>query len=376
MSNPLLPKKQANKTMVERSHWDPDAFHFGLEAEYLLVDAEDYRPLWHQDLSFCDLNNAMETIPIDDLPEMGGNEIELPHTSNSPYVIEGYHLHNAEGQAVNILPKGLEIRTPVCDSLQLCLNTFTTLYQRMEEALKYLNYKAVALSYHPFETEFFGEQEHRRHDFWQWAMQAMLTFGPDINISVPLKFSERLDLEDLHRKINYYAPAMTCFSLGSPFYSGDIWKVRNRVCKSFRTHRRSTCAPAVEMHPQEHFRFEFKPFEMTHRLEDFENYFLLFLTLLLDDRLEGRASDQMRIYDLGAVARLGFDAETISERANALIKSAQETLPQWGFDPKPLSSFEERAYFHYTPADNMLRWYVESNHDLTAVLKKLSILEI
>ncbi len=365
----------SNKTMVERSHWNPEAFHFGLESEYLLVDSTDYRPLWHKDLNFHTLNQAMEAIDITDLPEMGGNEIELPHTSNSPYVIEGYHLHDANGVATDIMPKGMEIRTPVCDSLKGCLDTFRTLYQRMEQALDRLNYKAVALSYHPFETEFFGEREHRRHDFWQWAMQAMLTFGPDVNVSVPVSLQERIDLKDLHQKINYYAPAMATFSLGSPFYSGDIWKVRGRVCKSFRTHRRSTYAPAVEMHPQEHFRFEFKPFEMTHRLGDFENYFLLFLTLLLDDTLEGRASDQMRIYDLGAVARQGFDAETISERANDLLKRAAVVLPEWGFDPKPLRSFEERAYFHYTPADDMLLWYVEANRDLSAVLKKLSTLE-
>ena len=365
----------SNKIMIERSHWDPESFHFGLESEYLLVDAESYRPLWHPDLNFEVLNQAMEAISIADLPEMGGNEIELPHTSNSPYVIEGYHLHDPQGKAVNILPKGMEIRTPVCDSLASCLSTFRTLYQRMAEALMGLSYKAVALSYHPLETEFYGEQEHRRHDFWQWAMQAMLSFGPDINISVPVSLQERMDLHDLNQKINYYAPAMTCFSLASPFYAGDIWKVRGRVCKSFRTHRRSTYAPAVEMHPREHFRFEFKPFEMTHCLGDFENYFLLFLTLLLDDTLTGRASDQMRIYDLGAVARLGFDAETISERANALLQRAAVVLPQWGFDPKPLKSFEARAYFHYTPADDMLMWYAHANRDLTSVLKKLSDLE-
>ncbi len=369
-------KTQPNKTMFEKSHWNSESFHFGLESEYLLVDSKTYAPLWHKELDFHTLNNAMEKISLVGIPEMGGNELELPHTSNSPYVIEGYHLHDDHGVAQNILPKGMEIRTPVCESLPECLDTFKTLYERMEEALDTLSYRAVALSYHPIETEFYGEREHRRHDFWQWAMQAMLTFGPDINVSVPVEVSERMDLEDLHKKINYYAPAMTAFSLASPFYAGDIWKVRGKVCKSFRTHRRSTYAPAVEMHPNEHYRFEFKPFEMTNRLSDFENYFLLFLTLLLDDRLEGRASDQMRIYDLGAVARHGFDADTVSTRADELLKSAQKTLPEWGFDPKPLRSFEERAYFHYSPADDMLIQYVEGNRDIAHVLKQRSRLEV
>ena len=31
-------------------------FHFGIEAEYLLVEAETFRPLWHHDLEFEGLN--------------------------------------------------------------------------------------------------------------------------------------------------------------------------------------------------------------------------------------------------------------------------------------------------------------------------------
>ena len=34
-------------------------FHFGIEAEYLLVDAETFRPLWHLDLEYEGLNAAL-----------------------------------------------------------------------------------------------------------------------------------------------------------------------------------------------------------------------------------------------------------------------------------------------------------------------------
>lgn len=366
---------QANKRMIQIENWNPEAFHFGIEAEYLIVDRESFRPLWYRDLSFKVLNQALEQIPIDDLPSMAGTEIERPHTKAMPYVVEGYHQTDAEGLMVDILPKGLEIRTPIYESLGACLSGLKTLHGRMQEAISELGYAGVSLSYHPIETEFYAERGERRHDFWQWAMQAMLTYGPDINLSLPTELGDRLDLADLELKINYYAPAMAAFSLASPFYAGDIWKVRGRLCKSFRTHRRSTYAPAVELHPSEHLRLEFKPFEMSWRLQDFENYFLLFLTLVLDDGLTGRASNQMRIYDLGAVARWGFYAEEIAARAEELLTRAPKVLSDWGFDPKPLSSFEKRAYFRKTPADELIDRYAEADRNLATVLRGLTTLD-
>ena len=67
-------------------------FHFGLEAEYLLVDAETFRPLWHPDLSFDELNAAFEAIPVGDLPPLDGLDLEPPHRRLMPFAVEGYHL--------------------------------------------------------------------------------------------------------------------------------------------------------------------------------------------------------------------------------------------------------------------------------------------
>jgi hypothetical protein len=51
---------------------------------------------------------------------------------------------------------------------------------------------------------------------------------------------------------------------------------------------------------------------MTCSLVDYRNYFLLWLALLLDEGLKGRASDETRIYDLGRIARDGIEAETVT----------------------------------------------------------------
>jgi hypothetical protein len=47
------------------------------------------------------------------------------------------------------------------------------------------------------------------------TMEAMTTYGPVINVSVSLDLAERLDLHELHGKVNYYAPALTFRLCGS-----------------------------------------------------------------------------------------------------------------------------------------------------------------
>ena len=227
-----------------------------------------------------------------------------------PYVVEGYHLPSPEMSPRDLLPKGIEIRTPVCPSIETCLESLRVLHERMQRALGELGYRAVSLSHHPTADRFEGPQNKRRHDFWQWAMQAMTTYGPDVNVSVPVTLGWLQRAEELHAKVNYYAPALVALSLASPLYRGGLWETRGRIGKSVRTYRRSVIAPAIMLHPKEAGRLEFKAFEMTCRLNDFHAYFLLWLELLLDDGLRGRATHQDLIYDLGAVARDGLAPRT------------------------------------------------------------------
>ena len=135
-------------------------------------------------------------------------------------------------------------------------------------------------------------------------------------------------------KINHYGPAMTAFSVAAPFRNGELWRVRGEEGLSLRTYRRSIIAPPIEVHPHENRRLEFKVFDMTPNLADIEGYFLLFMTLLLDKDLRGRASNATRIYDSGEVAVEGFGADQVVERASSLLERAQVVLPM-GFRPKP-----------------------------------------
>ena len=245
-------------------------------------------------------------------------------------------------------------RTPICGSIEDCIAALKTLYARLQHALAELGYRAAALSFHPTEVHFTGPQNKRRHDFWQWAMEAMVTYGPDVNVSVPKTLAQNIDLEDLNEKVNYYAPALTALSVASPLRQGELWRIRGRVGKSVRTYHRSAIAPAMEIHPDEGLRLEFKPFEMSTSLTDYRNYFLLWLTLILDAELKGRASDQTRIYDLGKVACSGVQAETVLERANEVLSRAPEALEPWGFDCGSIETLRARLETGHLPADEII----------------------
>jgi hypothetical protein len=348
-------------------------FHFGLEAEFLLVDAVTFDPLWHPQLRFDELYAILESIPVDDFSR-DGLDVEPLHPRPLPFIVEGYHLPDPDLNPIDMLPKGIEIRTPACASIEDCLAALRTLHQRLQQALAPRGYRAAVLSFHPTQTRFEGPQNKRRHDFWQWAMEAMTTYGPDVNVSLPADIGRKLDLKDLDAKVNYYAPALTALSLASPLYGGELWRIRGRVGKSVRTYHRSAIGPAIEIHPDENLRLEFKTFDMSRSVADYHNYFLLWLALILDDGLTGRASAETRIYDMGHVARDGLDAETVRARAEEVLSRAPAVVEHWGFDPAPLRVFQDRLDTGRLPADDIIELY-QRERCVAGVLRQLVDLE-
>ncbi len=346
-------------------------FRFGLEAELMLVDAKTYEPLWHRDLRFAVLNEILEGIPIDDVP-LDGLKLEPPHRKAMPFVVEGYHVTTPDFQPIDIHPKGLEIRTPKSETIDGAVAWLRELHGRLKDALALAGLRPVAASFHPREDHFEGPQNKRRYDFWQWAKEAMLTYGPDINVGLPDALARGLDVSALDERVNHYAPAMAAFTLASPIFRGAPWKAGTRIGKSIRTHMRSVVAPALEIHPREEGRLELKVFEMAHDADDFRAMLLLWLEVLLDTELAGRASGPSRIYDLGAVARDGFEAETIRARADELLDRAPTTLARYGFDPRGLSVFRERLRSGRVPADDILDWLAEDG-SIPAVMRRLEL---
>lgn len=343
-------------------------FHFGIEAEFLIADDHSLRPLWQPELKFSVLNELLESISLDGLPSLDGLELEPPHRKLMPYAVEGYHVPAPDLSPIDLLPKGVEIRTPVCDSIEQSVACLKQLFDRLQSALEPAGYRLVSISHHPLEHHFEGPQNKRRHDFWQWAMEVMVTYGPDINVSLPPSLASRVEPADLHAKVNYYGPAMAALSLASPLYRGGLWSIRGEFGKSIRTYRRSIIAPAIELHPEEHGRLEFKLFEATNSLCDYHAFFLLWLAVLLDDGLSGRASNASRVYDLGAAARFGIAADDILPRARSILDRADAVLRRFGFDSAPLEVMHSRVETGRLPADDMIETF-ERTGSMSEVLR-------
>lgn len=349
-------------------------YRFGLEGEYLLVEGSSFRPLWHDDLIFSRLNALLESLHFEPLLEgltLDGLELDPPHRKLMPYYVEGYALADRELTThVDVLPKGIEIRTPVCPDLGTCLRVYENLYQGLQRALGEAGYRAVALAHHPTAWDFQGPQNHKRHDWWQWALRVTTTYGPDLNLSVPDAQKILFDWEGLQRRANYYGPALVAFSLNSPVKQGALWQPRGRQGLSVRTYRRSPFAPMLAYHPKEGGRVEFKSFDMPTDRRDFHPFFLLWLWLLADTDAPGRADDQDRIYDLGALARLGWEAEEIAARAEEALDRAREVVTSLGLDPLPLGRLRERLEQRSIPSDAVVR-QVEADPSVPHLLRYL-----
>jgi hypothetical protein len=186
-------------------------------------------------------------------------------------------------------------------------------------------------------------------------MRVATTYGPDLNLSLPEAQKPAFDWEDLQRRANYYGPALVAFSLNAPVKEGSLWQPRGRQGLSVRTYRRSPFAPMLAYHPKEGGRVEFKSFDMPTDRSDFRRFFLMWLWLMHDADAPGRAEDQDRVYDLGAVARDGWDAEQVVPRAEEALDRAARRLPDLGVDTSPLTALSQRLEARWVPADELVR---------------------
>ncbi|MEE2744118.1 MAG: hypothetical protein VYD54_09435, partial [Bdellovibrionota bacterium] len=220
---------------------------------------------------------------------------------------------------------------------------------------------AVSLSHHPQEDQFRGPQNKRRYDYWQWAMEVMTTYGPDINVSVPLEELQDFDQDDFLKKVNYYSPALASLSTGSPFYKNKPCVYGDNELLSLRTYKRSVIAPPIELHEDEENRFEFKIFEMTPYIEDFHSFYILFLTLLFDKELKGRSDKATLIYEMGEASKWGLRSDKLRERLEQIVKRTPISLERFGFDLSSLEKVKKRIEERKTLSDELLLKYQEGS---------------
>ncbi|MDR3613545.1 MAG: hypothetical protein P4L53_08260 [Candidatus Obscuribacterales bacterium] len=343
----------------QRDQKNQKGFGFGIEAEFLLVENDSFKPLWFEQLKFDELLALVESIDVQPMSQAGFNQKPL-HNSCGHYLIEGYTITDSDFVAQTILPKGVEIRTPLVQNPIAAVSDLKYLHEKLVGRLVQSGMNTAILSHHPTGENFTAPANYSRHDYWQWALTATATYGPDFNISLPSSLSGTIDLERLNQRVNFYMPSVIALSLASPLLAGDLWKIKGRIGKSVRTYRRSLWAPCFYVHEKPERRFEFKGFEMTRSLDDYNAYFLLSLALLLDDSLTGQASDQTRIYDLGQIAVAGLELDFVQERVCADLESAEKIATRFGFARNGLNDLWRRMYAKHVPADDIINVFTKT----------------
>lgn len=327
-------------------------FGFGIEAEFLLVDNQSYKPLSYRTLDFQTLLELVDSIPTADCSRNGFNKKPL-HNLISPYLIEGYTLTDPEMKPSRLLPKGIEIRTPLTDSFEKSTELLNDLYKRLKTKLIECKFNAAMISYHPTEQKIDAPANYKRYDYWQWALTATTTYGPDINISLPKRLEEKVNIERINARVNYYAPAAIALTLASPIRDGALWTVNDQTGKSVRTFERSRWAPIFYVHEKPSLRFEFKGFEMSTNLSDYHAMFLIGLALLLDESLTKQQSDENRISELESIAIHGLESESVQEKAAQVLKSAHAIADKFALDAGSLKTFWQRLTSKELPADDI-----------------------
>ncbi len=328
-------------------------FGFGIETEFLMVRKDSFVPLGHKDLNFEFLSRLINSIDTSEFSERGFN-IKPLHSKPTPYLVEGYYLTDTNMNPVSLLPKGIEIRTPMTDTIDEQLVSLQKLFDLLRRRVLKEGFDLAVISHHPTESKFNAAPNYKRHDYWQWALTAATTFGPDINISLPEELSKRIDISELAAKINFFMPAAVALTLASPLTEGGLWKWRGQIGKSIRTYRRSIWAPLFYVHEKPSLRFEFKGFEMSRCIEDYNAFFLLSLAILLDDELKDQATDETRIYDLGNIALDGLNSRHVCETAARVLEAAEHTARKLGLSRECLDEFWSRLRSRRLPADDLI----------------------
>lgn len=351
-------------------------FGFGIEAEYLILEKSSFRPLWINDFTSSALENIIKCIHTQDISMDGLNKKPL-HESWTHYLIEGYTITDEALNPIRLLPKGIESRTPIAHSIEAAVRTNITLHNRLADELHRNNLSTAIISHHPTECEFNAPRNYSRDDYWNWARVVTATYGPDFNISVPSELSNRLDLDILSGKINYYMPAAIALSFFSPLFQGSLWRpaeAPSRIGKSIRTYRRSDYAPIYYIHEKPSLRFEFKGFEMSRDPGDYHAYILICLGILLDQVFENRlqllATDEQRIADLKELAIFGLEQTSTRERATLLLDVARLTAEKLGFSSSPLANLQHRIDTRRVPADRIIDTFMETQ-SISATMKTL-----
>ena len=352
-------------------------FYFGIEHEVAFLDNAgnfaDFSRTKFKD--FCQIIDKLPFYP-NDYPELRVGDAGI---KKKRWYIEGFERFLDSEEVVECVPKGIEIRTTINSTIQDTITELFDSFSLLRKVSLEFGYSPVLVSFNPYYDVFtpnppLNEYEVQRRKVSpekQTANIPMLTYGPDLNISVADLPVERVI--DIGSKLTYYSPYIIPFSYTSPFYQGKLWEglsVRTFV----RTGQRPATMVFVEKSseliksipsltkiariPAEVGRIEFKAFDSCDDFSIYAALLALLKGMVLDELLPGRAMiPDPALHQLSA--REGFSNESIFIHAGKILQAAEISLAN-DPDRELLAPLKHLLDKRETPAHEMIRNFHKS----------------
>ncbi|MDZ8087466.1 MAG: glutamate--cysteine ligase [Nostoc sp. DedQUE12b] len=356
-------------------------FLFGIEHEVAFLNKEGkFADFSHT--KFADFNQIIEKLPTyqSDYPQLRVGDAGI---KQKRWYIEGFERFVDSDKPIDCLPKGIEIRTTIHSNIEAVISELSESFRSLCKVAATFGFSPSLISFNPYKTVFepqppLNDYEVKRRQASpekQTAHIPMLTYGPDLNISVSNLSTERVI--DIGRKLTYYSPYIVPFSYSSPFYNGSLWDGLS-VRTFIRTGKRPAALVFVQKQeqlidsipsltkiariPAEVGRIEFKACDSCDDFSIYAALLVLLKGLVLDKTLPGRATiPDAALHQLSA--KEAFENEDIFENSTKVLQAAEVAL---GDDPD----------VHYlTPLKVLLAKRKTRSHELIQMFHHLSSIE-
>ena len=336
--------------------------NIGIEQEFVFAD-ESGQYLDADNTSYPVFSNI-----VDQLSAHEGDDSVLECKSLEQYpkrcYVEGFERHDPEGNVIETIPKGLEIRTLPHESVDSLVVEFRSTYADVMRQARQAGLSPVLTSMHPFKSslELNGrldatEQRVRTESRLAVAKRSMLTHGLHVNVSVAGYSAEKM--QGLVEKINYYTPSLVPWSFSSPFCNGVVF---DGLCA--RNHSRAGTRSMAGLDNRHGIQvLEFRGFDALSDTRLLTALLKLFFGFLMDKSLQGRASAQ----DPGRLIRsslYGFSDPEFRAEGLAILKGAKPALAE---DPDSLELLEGMLEHNDSSSARMKQCYADSGNIMDCI---------
>lgn len=146
--------------------------------------------------------------------EIGGAEVTLRslliHIVQAE--VEGFERFIESEKVIDCVPKGIEIRTTIHSSIQGAIVELSNSFNLLQTVSAQFGFTPVFTSFNPFHAVFEAEPPLNEYEIQrrqaspekQTANIPMLTYGPDLNLSIAGLSTPQLI--DIGRKLTFYSP--------------------------------------------------------------------------------------------------------------------------------------------------------------------------